>query len=145
MMVFDVRFAVFVAASKYQNCPVHHREDEEERWKDDSAGFSYYTLIYATAGISDLKPVNMVTRVSRHVTNKVTLAGIASRSNQKLNHDNTTTKVDGAKVWIKWCPICLSNLKYTTSLEKLPETVILYTLFICHIYITKLANKCGRT
>lgn len=67
-------------------------------------GFTMYhhylniTLIYATAGISDLKPVNMVTSVNRQVTRRVTRAGIASRSNQKLNQDKTTTRVDGANV-----------------------------------------------
>jgi len=55
--------------------------------------------------MSLLKPVNMVTRVKRHVTNRVTRAGIASRSSQKLNQDNITTKDDGAKVWIRWWPI----------------------------------------
>lgn len=54
--------------------------------------------MYATAGISDLNPVNIVTKVSKQVTSRVTLAGIASKSNQKLNQDKTTTKVDGAKV-----------------------------------------------
>lgn len=57
------------------------------------------TLIYATGGMS--APVNIVTSVNMHVTSKVTRPGIASRPSQKLNHDNITTKDDGAKVCIK--------------------------------------------
>ena len=64
--------------------------------------YSTLTLTYATAGMSVLRPVNMVTKVKRQVTRRVTLAGIASRSNQKLNQDSTTTKVEGANVWIRW-------------------------------------------
>lgn len=52
--------------------------------------------------MSDLSPVNIVTNVSKHVTNKVTLPGTASNPNQKLNQESTTTKVEGAKSWIKW-------------------------------------------
>lgn len=79
------------------------------------------TFTYATGGMSDLRPVNMVTRVSMDVTSRVTRPGIASRPIQKLNQDNITTSVLGAKVWIRWCPICRSNLKYMTKREKFPE------------------------
>lgn len=60
-----------------------------------------FTLTYATGGISARRPVNIVTRVNMHVTNKVTRPGIASKPNQNENHDNITTKVDGANVWIR--------------------------------------------
>jgi hypothetical protein len=63
------------------------------------------TFTYATGGMSDLRPVNMVTSVSMDVTSRVTRPGIASRPIQKLNQDNITTSVLGAKVWIRWCPI----------------------------------------
>lgn len=55
--------------------------------------------------MSVLNPVNMVTKVNKHVTSRVTRPGTASKPNQKLNHDSTTTREDGAKVWIKWWPI----------------------------------------
>lgn len=51
--------------------------------------------------MSVLNPVNIVTNVNKHVTNKVTRPGTASKDNQKLNHDRTTTNIDGAKVCIK--------------------------------------------
>lgn len=56
------------------------------------------TFTYATGGISALSPVNIVTNVNIQVTNNVTLPGIASRSNQKLNQESITTREDGAKV-----------------------------------------------
>lgn len=52
--------------------------------------------------MSARSPVNIVTNVNMQVTSNVTLPGTASRSNQKLNQDNITTKEDGAKVCIKW-------------------------------------------
>lgn len=69
------------------------------------------TLTYATGGMSALRPVNMVTNVNMHVTSRVTRPGMASRSSQKLNQDSITTRDEGAKVWIRWCPIWRSNLK----------------------------------
>jgi hypothetical protein len=63
------------------------------------------TFTYATGGISDLRPVNMVTSVNMDVTSRVTRPGIASRPIQKLNQDSITTSMLGANVWIKWCPI----------------------------------------
>jgi len=82
------------------------------------------TLIYATGGISLLRPVNIVTNVSMLVTRRATRPGIASKSNQKLNQESITTRVDGANVCIKWWPICLSKRKKTTSREKFPVRIV---------------------
>ena len=60
------------------------------------------TFTYATGGILDLRPVNMVTSVNMDVTSRVTRPGIASRPIQKLNQDSITTSMLGANVWIKW-------------------------------------------
>lgn len=60
-----------------------------------------FTFTYATGGISARNPVNIVTNVNMHVTSSVTRPGIASKPNQKLNHDSITTNVDGANVCIK--------------------------------------------
>lgn len=51
--------------------------------------------------MSARSPVNIVTSVNMQVTSKVTRPGTASKSNQKLNHDNITTNDEGAKVCIK--------------------------------------------
>lgn len=59
------------------------------------------TFTYATGGISARNPVNIVTSVNMHVTSNVTRPGIASNPSQKLNHDNITTKDDGANVWMR--------------------------------------------
>lgn len=56
------------------------------------------TLTYATGGMSARRPVNIVTNVNIQVTSNVTLPGIASKPNQKLNQDNITTSDDGANV-----------------------------------------------
>lgn len=52
--------------------------------------------------MSDLSPVNMVTRVNMEVTSRVTRPGMASRPSQKLNQDSITTRAEGANVWIRW-------------------------------------------
>lgn len=83
------------------------------------------TLIYATGGISLLRPVNIVTNVSILVTRRATRPGMASKSSQKLNQESITTRVDGANVCIKWWPICLSKRKKTTSREKFPSRIVM--------------------
>lgn len=57
------------------------------------------------------------------VTSNVTRPGIASKPSQNENHESITTRVDGAKVWMRWWPICRSNRKFTVSLEKLPKQI----------------------
>lgn len=60
-----------------------------------------FAFTYATGGMSARNPVNMVTRVSMHVTSSVTRPGMASKPSQKLNHDSITTSDEGANVCIK--------------------------------------------
>lgn len=100
--------------------------------------------------MSARRPVNIVTNVSIHVTRSVTRPGIASSPNQKLNQDSITTSEEGANVWIRWWPICRSNLKFTVRREKLPINVykcinninpstinsINITMFLGHITIS---------
>jgi hypothetical protein len=51
--------------------------------------------MYSTGGISTLSPVYIVTKVNMQVTNRPTLAGIASSPNQKENHDSETIRKVG--------------------------------------------------